>query len=256
MPTQLYFASLNSGSNGNCYYIGNTQDAVLIDAGISCKEIVNRMNRLGLSIGKVRAIFITHEHTDHTRGVEVFSRKYRVPVFITVGTHSAGRLWLDPPLVRNFNSHDEIPIGDLSVYALPKQHDGVDPHSFTVTYKDKCVGVFTDTGEACEHLVRHLKRCQGLFLEANYDPSMLEQGSYPYHLKKRIKGGKGHLSNRQALELFTNFSSPELKVLILSHLSEHNNHPELVYELFSKHARKNLHVEVASRHKESNLFSI
>ena len=254
--TSLYIASINSGSNGNCYYIGNDNDAVLIDAGISRRETERRLARLGLSIGKVRAIFISHEHTDHTRGVEVLSRKHGIPVYITSSTHKAGRLWIEPELVRNFSPHETIKIGDLSVYPLPKQHDGVDPHSFTVSCNGTTAGVFTDIGAACEHVVRHLRRCNAAFLEANYDAAMLEKGNYPLRLKRRIRGGQGHLSNLQALEIFTNFRAPFLKLLVLSHLSAHNNHPRIVQDLFAPYANNGTRIEIASRYQESEVFSV
>ncbi len=256
MTHQLQLASLNSGSNGNCYYIGNETEAVLIDAGISCRETVRRLDRLGLSIEKVKGIFITHEHTDHTRGVQVLSKKHGIPVFITPDTHKAGRLMIDLRHLNHFMAHQPIAIGDLLVHPLPKLHDGVDPHSFTVTFNDLTVGVFTDIGAACEHVVRHLRKCHAAFLEANYDAVMLDSGNYPLQLKRRIRGGKGHLSNKQALDIFTSFRSPDMKLLVLSHLSEHNNHPEIVRSLFSPYGSNGTRIEIASRHQESEVFVI
>ena len=251
----LFISSLASGSNGNCYYIGNAHEAVLIDAGISCRETERRMKRLGLSMQNVRAIFISHEHTDHTRGSEFISRKYNVPVYITTTTHHNSRLNLNPDLVTTFSSQTPVEIGALMVKAFPKRHDASEPHSFTVSGNGITVGVFTDIGTACEHVVRNLSRCHAAFLEANYDEKMLEEGRYPVYLKKRIRGDEGHLSNLQALELFTNFRAPFLSLLVLSHLSAENNHPQLVYDLFTKHAN-GTQIVVASRYKETELFSI
>ena len=251
----LHLSSLNSGSNGNCYYIGNNHDAVLVDAGISCRETEHRFERLGLSIRKIRAIFISHEHTDHTRGVSVLSKKYRIPVFITAATHQNSRLWLDPQLVNSFTTHEPLRIGSLTVIPVPKLHDGTDPHSFTVTGNGITVGVFTDIGLACEHVIRHFGRCHAAFLEANYDETMLKKGTYPEFLKNRIRGGVGHLSNIQALELFTSHRAPFLKLLMLSHLSEQNNRPWIVHELFAPHAN-GTRIVVASRYEESKLYSI
>jgi phosphoribosyl 1,2-cyclic phosphodiesterase len=251
----ICLASLNSGSNGNCYYIGNDRDAVLIDAGISCRETGHRMAALGLSIHKVRAIFITHEHTDHTRGAEVLSGKHRIPVFITPATHRKSRLYLDPKLVRPFSAHEPVAVGSLTVLPVPKQHDGVDPHSFTVTCNGLTAGVFTDIGEACENITRQIGQCHAAFLEANYDEKMLEEGRYPVYLKRRIAGSHGHLSNRQALEVFTLHRAPFLKLLVLSHLSAMNNHPGIVQELFSPHAN-GTRIAIASRHEASEVFRI
>lgn len=251
----LYLSSLNSGSNGNCYYIGNDHDAVLIDAGISCRETERRMTRLGLSISKVRAIFISHEHTDHTNGAEVLSRKHRIPVFITSLTKSNSRLSLPPILVKTFTDQDPIHIGDLTVNAFPKLHDGIDPHSFTVTYNGITAGVFTDIGTSSEQLIHHVSRCHAAFLEANYDETMLDEGRYPIYLKRRIRGDKGHLSNHQALEIFKNHCSPFMKLLILSHLSAQNNRPQIVRDLFAPYAN-GTHIAVASRYEETEVFCI
>ena len=251
----LYLSSINSGSNGNCYYIGTDHDAVLIDAGISCRETERRMARIGLSMEKVRAIFISHEHNDHTRGVEVLSRKHQLPVYITTQTHRKSLLWIDPLLLRPFKPHEPVSIGSLTVIPFPKRHDGIDPHSFTVTGNGITAGVFTDIGAACPHLVRNLKKCHAAFLETNYDEIMLEEGSYPLRLKRRIRGGHGHLSNRQALDIFLGYRAPFLRLLLLSHLSENNNHPQIAYDLFAPHAN-GTRIAIASRNEESELFCI
>jgi phosphoribosyl 1,2-cyclic phosphodiesterase len=253
--SQLCLSSLNSGSNGNCYYVGDDHDAVLIDAGISCRETEYRMRRLGLSLAKVRAIFISHEHTDHTRGVEVLSRKHRIPVYITPATHLSSRLRLDPHFLHPFSAHEELHFGSLTVKAFSKQHDAADPHSFTVTGSGITVGVFTDIGSVCEQLIHHFGQCHAAFLEANYDETMLEEGRYPYFLKKRIRGEKGHLSNMQALDLFNSYRSPFLELVVLSHLSEQNNHPQIITGLFSPHAN-GTRVAIASRYGESEVFSV
>ena len=251
----LSIASLNSGSNGNCYYIGNTKEAVLIDVGLSCRETEIRMKRIGLSIQKVKAIFISHEHTDHIKGLSVLCKKYQLPAFITEPTLTNSRLKIDKHLTRSFKNGGSILVGDLSVSAFQKQHDAIDPFSFVVSSEGINVGVFTDIGRCCENLCEHFKICHAAFLEANYDETMLEQGGYPQHLKNRIRGGKGHLSNRQALELFIAHKPAFMSHLFLSHLSRDNNDPKLVHELFSKHSA-GTHIEIASRYKETEVFHI
>ena len=251
----LYLASLNSGSNGNCYYIGSESEAVLIDAGISCRETEHRMGRLGLTLGRVKAIFITHEHTDHTRGVEVLSRKHKIPVYITAATRQNSRLYFEPDLVNSFTAGVPVCIGEMSVQPFPKWHDASEPHSFTVSAQGLTAGVFTDIGASCENVTRNFTKCQAAFLESNYDEEMLENGRYPLHLKRRIQGMEGHLSNIQALDLFTAHRSPGLQLLLLSHLSAENNRPRLVHELFSKHA-KGTKIVVASRYEETGVFCI
>jgi phosphoribosyl 1,2-cyclic phosphodiesterase len=251
----LFITSLNSGSNGNCYYIGNDREAILVDAGISCKETEKRMRRLGLSMDKVKAIFISHEHTDHIKGVQVISKKYQLPVYITNDTLVNGGLSLSEQVVLSFKAYVPVQIGDIFVTAFPKFHDAAEPHSFIVAFNDIRIGVFTDIGAPCDHLINHFKQCHAAFLEANYDEEMLANGKYPYYLKKRITGGHGHLSNKQALELFKTHKPAFMTHLLLSHLSKDNNNPELVLELFNQHAGST-RIIIASRHEETEIYQI
>ena len=252
----LYITSLNSGSNGNCYYVGNENEAVLIDAGISCKETEIRMLRLGLSMLKIKAIFISHEHSDHIRGVCVMAKKYQIPVYITPGTLLNCKFnKLHPELIRHLSSHETTTIGTLKIKAFPKLHDAIEPHSFLVSCGETKVGVFTDLGAVCEELTAHFKQCHAAVLEANYDEDMLRNGGYPYYLKRRITGGHGHLSNKQALELFTNHKPAYMTHLLLAHLSKDNNSPELVQQLFDVHA-DGTEIIVASRHEETPVYAI
>ncbi len=250
----LFIASLNSGSNGNCYYIGSSHDAVLIDVGISCRETEKRMKALGLNIKNVRAIFVSHEHGDHIKGVSTLANKYSLPVYITGKTALQG-----PRLIRHlsmsFIANETVQTGDLTIIPFRKQHDAADPHSFVIESKGTRIGVFTDIGEVCSEVIRYFGTCHAAFLEANYDEKMLEQGRYPIHLKNRIRGGHGHLSNRQALELFLQHRSPQLSHLLLSHLSKENNSPELAMELFAPHAN-GTEVLVASRYTHSAVYEI
>ena len=251
----LFIASLASGSNGNCYYIGNSETAVLIDAGISCRETETRMQRLQLSMQKVKAIFVSHEHSDHIQGVCVLSKKYKLPVYITPPTLQGCGNGFENVTAQAFVPHQPIDIGGLQIKAFPKWHDAAEPHSFIVSNEEITIGVFTDIGSPCHHVVHHFKQCHAAFLEANYDETMLAQGRYPQHLKKRISGKEGHLSNRQALELFIKHKPPFMSHLFLSHLSKENNHPQLVKELFDTHAG-NTQIVVASRYKETDVFEI
>lgn len=251
----LYIASLNSGSNGNCYYIGNNNEAVLIDAGISCRETEKRMKRLGLLMNKVKAIFVSHEHTDHISGIPVLSKKFQLPVYITSSTLKFSGLSIEQHLVNSFCAHQIINIGALSITPFPKSHDACDPHSFIVSCNGVHIGIFTDIGLACEHVIKHFQQCHAAFLEANYDEVMLTSGSYPYHLKKRIRSSDGHLSNDDALQLFIAHKPAHMTHLILSHLSKNNNRPELVEEIFNKHAGSTK-IIVASRYRETEVYTI
>src|SRR6186997_120385 len=251
----LQIASLNSGSNANCYYIGNKNEAVLIDAGLSCRETDKRLKRLGLDITLVKAIFISHEHADHIAGLPVLSKKYKLPVYITQNTLRNCNFEIGNDLTYSFIHNKPVSIGELSIIPFIKSHDANDPHSFIVSNNTVHVGVITDIGYACKHVIKHFKLCDAVFLESNYCEQMLEDGSYPLHLKRRISSKKGHLSNDQALELFLKHKPGSLQLLILSHLSQNNNHPEIVNKLFMQHAG-GVKIVIASRYKESELFSI
>jgi phosphoribosyl 1,2-cyclic phosphodiesterase len=251
----LYIASINSGSNGNCYYIGNDTEAVLIDAGISCRETEKRMRRLGLLMNKVKAIFVSHEHSDHIAGIPVLSKKFQLPVYITTNTLKFSGLIMEQQLVNSFCAYQTINIGSLSITAFPKLHDACDPHSFIVTNNSIQVGIFTDIGTACEHVTKHFKQCHAAFLETNYDEEMLTNGKYPYHLKKRIRSNDGHLSNDEALQLFIAHKPSCMSHLILSHLSKNNNSPELVLQLFNRHSGTTK-IIVASRYHETEVYKV
>ncbi len=251
----LFVASLNSGSNGNCYYIGNQEEAVLIDGGISCREIEKRLKRLELAIQKVKAVFVSHEHGDHIHGVAALAKKHRLPVYITPGTLRNGNLILKEDQTFSFQAYEPVQIGTLTVTPFPKFHDAIDPHSFMVSGNGVNVGVFTDIGISCAHVVAHFKQCHAAFLEANYDEDMLENGRYPLSLKNRIRGGNGHLSNRQAMELFLEHRPPFMSHLFLAHLSRNNNAPEIVENLFSG-LTDQTKIIIASRDKETSLYHI
>lgn len=251
----VYFSSLNSGSNANCYYVSNGDAAVLIDAGLSCRETEKRMNRLGLEMGKVKAVFISHEHSDHINGLEVLSRKHKLPVYISQKTLANSNLSIDQSLVRYFKKDDTVSVDQLQIKCFSKSHDAADPYSFMISSQNINVSVITDIGYACKQVLNYFQQSHVVFLESNYCETMLANGDYPYHLKRRISSDEGHLSNAQALELFLNYRTTQLSHLILSHLSKNNNTPETVDALFKPHAG-NTNVIVASRYEESPLFSI
>ena len=251
----LYITSLNSGSNANCYYVGNDDEGVLIDAGLSCRETEKRMKQLGLLMEKVKAIFVSHEHSDHITGVPGVSKKYQLPVYITEATFRNSKIPIEAHLIFSFKHTKPVVIGGLSILPFRKSHDANDPHSFMVSGKGINVGVITDIGYACKRVLKYFSQCHAAFLESNYCDAMLGNGNYPYHLKKRISGDEGHLSNAQALDLFLNYKSPDLQLLVLSHLSKNNNKPELVEQLFTPHAGKT-RIVVASRYEASEVFEI
>jgi phosphoribosyl 1,2-cyclic phosphodiesterase len=256
----LKIASIASGSNGNCYYLENDNDAILIDAGISTKQIVVRMANLGLSMSKVKGVFISHEHTDHVRGVDVLSRKYSIPVFMTQKTYSSYGKTIKDSLLNFFSPGQTVEFGNIHVKPFLKSHDAAEPCSFSVSSESRNVAVMTDIGLQCSNIIAHIKDADAIFLESNYDDDMLKTGHYPAFLKARISSNLGHLSNTQAGLIALEHASTRLKHVVLSHLSENNNTPELAFHTFNNliKQRKDLKPElfIASRHKESSLVSL
>lgn len=224
--------ALASGSNGNCYYVGNEKDAVLIDAGLSAKQILIRIQEAGLQSSKIRAIFISHEHSDHVRGVRVLSNKLGIPAWFSQGTLNAVPENERPDQCSVFTPDKSFSISSFIIHPFLKNHDAAEPCSFRIEHDDWQIGVFTDIGEPCERVKHHLKKCHAVFLETNYDEKMLWDGPYPYLLKRRVASPVGHLSNDQAFELVRDHAGPELVHVFLSHLSGENNRPELAEEKF------------------------
>jgi phosphoribosyl 1,2-cyclic phosphodiesterase len=251
----LFIASLNSGSNGNCYYIGNEEEAVFVDAGLSCRETELRMKRLGLNMSRIKAIFISHEHSDHIDGVAGLVAKYQIPVYFSQSTLKKAGFGKIRKFVFHFTPQQPVMIGNLRITAFQKIHDACDPHSFIVSASKTNIGVFTDIGQPCDQLIYYFKQCHAAFLESNYDEDMLEKGRYPVYLKNRIRGGSGHLSNSQALELYIKHRPSFMSHLFLSHLSRENNSPELVENLFTS-VPTDTRVIIASRYQESALYQI
>ncbi len=251
----LEICAIASGSNGNCYYIGNEKDAVLIDAGISCKQIVQRMKERKLQPSKIKAVFITHEHSDHLSGARVFGKKMHVPVYITPRTYYSAYKNQRPDVPKFFNPGDKIEVDEFKVHSFLKSHDASEPCSFRVQYHEKSVGVFTDIGEPCENVKQQLNQCDALFLESNYDEKMLWEGSYPWFLKRRVASEVGHLSNFQAFELLQNHSGDNLRCVFLSHLSKENNTPEIALQSML-HLKHRFEFRLTSRFDASDIFKI
>lgn len=251
----LSVCSLNSGSNANCYYIGTDTEAILVDAGLSCRETERRMKKQGLAMEHIKALFISHEHSDHITGLASLSRKYRWPVYITPGTLQYCSVPVEEELVCSFTAGVPVQIGAITVMPFTKSHDAADPHSFLVSAGGVHAGVFTDIGYSCKELIHYFKQCHIAFLESNYCEVMLAEGHYPAQLKRRISGRKGHLSNTQALELFVQHRPRHLQHLVLSHLSKNNNDPDLVNRLFREKAG-DVQITVASRYEASPVIHI
>ncbi len=251
----IEICALASGSNGNCYYIGTNDDAILIDAGLSFKQILKRMEARAIDPAKIRALFVTHEHGDHVRGARIMGKKLDIPVYMTTGTFdSVFRTWR-PLSYIPVENNVPVEVGAFTIFPILKNHDAAEPTSFRIEHQGLNIGVFTDIGSPCDNVKDHLKQCHALFLEANYDHKLLKDGPYPYYLKVRIDSEVGHLSNIQAFELLKEHAHPNLQCVFLSHLSAENNTPELALEEF-KPLAGNYHIKLTDRFAASELYTI
>ena len=254
MP-MLKICAIASGSNGNCYYIGNEKDAVLIDAGISYRQIITRMNSRNLDPAKLKAVFISHEHSDHMRGARVLEKKLNIQVWLTSKTYYISYINLLPANPRFFSPGSIIAVEEFKIHSFLKNHDAAEPCSFRIEYRDKNIGVFTDIGEPCSNVLSHIKHCDALFLESNYDEKMLMEGGYPYYLKQRIASSKGHLSNMQALQVLEKFAGTSLSCVFLSHLSADNNRPWLAMETMNP-LKSKFEIRLTSRTEAAELYTL
>ena len=228
--------SIASGSSGNCIYVGDGDTHLLVDAGISGKRIEAGLNQNGLKTADVDGILITHEHSDHISGLGVLARRYGIPVYATKETireirrvKSLGEL--DPKLFVPILPDREFQIEELRVQPFSISHDAANPVAYRISNdKKENVAVATDMGTYDDYTIRNLSGLKALLLEANHDVNMLETGSYPYPLKRRILGDRGHLSNELSGRLLTKILHDGLKYIFLGHLSKENNYAELAYE--------------------------
>lgn len=231
----LRFASLGSGSRGNATLIQTTgnpsaRTTVLVDCGFPARELGQRCEQLGLDPADIDAILVTHEHGDHIRGVGPVARKYKLPVWMTHGTHRAYDCGELPERIL-FGSHDgSFCIGELDVTPVPVPHDAREPCQFIFASAGRRLGLVTDLGSITPALINALDGVDALLLECNHDPVMLANGPYPPSLQARVGGNYGHLSNQQAAQLLARLDHARLRHLVAAHLSEKNNAPELARE--------------------------
>ena len=225
----LRFTLLGSGSSGNAILIETDAHKILIDNGLSFKQLSQRAERAGSSIHDLNAVFITHEHTDHVAGIGVLTRKMPVPIYITPATMAAlpKNIGTVEP-IRFFESGETIDLKGLQIQSFAISHDAVDPVGFTVTYQGTKLGFAADMGH-CSQLVRNrLQGCHAILLEANYCPDMLRLGDYPPKIQQRIRSRNGHLSNQDMASLLNDIRHDQLQQVVLVHISENNNHPDKV----------------------------
>ena len=218
----MKFASLGSGSRGNATLVQHEDCLLLVDCGFSTRETEARLARLDIRAEQISAILITHEHRDHCSGVARLSRKYRIPVYLTRGTHSSGR-FKGAAACEYFRSDEPFDIGPLRVEPLAVPHDALEPCQFVIAAASQRLGILTDIGSITPAVVAHYQSCQGLLLECNYDWQMLQEGPYPASLKRRVGGDRGHLSNAQAAALLAQLDHHCLQHLVVAHISAKNN---------------------------------
>lgn len=250
---------LGSGSKGNCTYIEFGSTRILIDAGFSGKEIERRLAAINRSAEGLTAIFVTHEHNDHIAGVGVLSRRYGLPVFINNGTYQAAHRKLGKlTMLESFTTGEVVTVDELQVHPFSIVHDAADPVGFVIRTDKFCVGYCTDTGQITKLINYHLQSCSLLILEANHDPQMLKNGPYPIALKQRIQSKKGHLSNNEAVMFASRLAQGGLQNLVLAHISETNNHYDLVLSEAKKAfvGCRNMEMHLAFQNQPSPLISV
>ncbi|HTZ18103.1 MAG TPA: MBL fold metallo-hydrolase [Dissulfurispiraceae bacterium] len=249
--------SLQSGSNGNCIYVETSGVRLLFDAGLSGVDAERRLAAYGRKIREVDAVIISHDHSDHVRHAGTFQRKFGLPIYITRDTldvalarHRLGRL----SNVRHFNAGEPIRIGDVTIQTIPTPHDGADGVVFVIECCNKKLGIMTDLGHVFDGLRREIPNLDAVFIESNYDPTMLTKGPYPSYLKKRISGPRGHISNFEAADLL--LSGKRLKWACLSHLSHHNNYPALAIKTHRAILPESLTLHLAGRSEATAVLGI
>ena len=225
----LRFASLGSGSKGNATLVSDGESHVLVDCGFALKEAERRLARLGVHPSQLDAVLVTHEHGDHIRGVGPLARRYQLPVHITPGTWLSGKLgrlpqchWITPQAA--------FQVKGFSIEPVTVPHDAREPVQFTISAAGRRLGLLTDLGHPSDHVCQAFTGCDALVLECNHDVKMLAEGPYPPSLKRRVGGDWGHLANVQAATLLKRTGLDRLQHIVCSHLSEHNNRPELALE--------------------------
>ncbi len=230
----LDFYSIASGSSGNCIYVGTDKVSVLIDAGISCKRITDALKQIDRSPKDLTAILVTHEHSDHISGLGVLSRKTHIPIYATAATirqilrySPLGKV--DEELFHPIEADQPFTIGDMKAEAFHISHDAADPVGYRIDAGNKAVAVATDLGCYNRYTLNHLRNLDAVLVEANHDENMVQVGPYPYPLKQRILGEKGHLSNTTSAMLLSQLLNDHMKMAYLGHLSKTNNYAQLAY---------------------------
>ncbi len=218
----MRFASLGSGSQGNATLVSCQGETVLVDCGFSLREVESRMRHLGVDPASLLAVLVTHEHSDHIRGIGPLARKYKLPVFMTAGTSASGRLG-KLSLERIIAPGEPFAVGGFDILPVAVAHDAAEPSQFVFQRLGRKLGLLTDLGSITAQVVEAYQACDGLLVEANHDPVMLACGPYPASLKRRVAGQWGHLSNAQTQSLLQQLDISRLQHLVIGHISQTNN---------------------------------
>ena len=258
-----------SGSSGNCIYIGSDDTHILIDAGISRKKIEEGLNSIDVSLKDIDAVFVTHEHIDHIKGLGVMSRKDGIPIYSTDGTingikaaTSLGNI--DSDYYHIIEADTDIHLKDMTIHSFSVSHDANEPVAYSVYCDNNKASVITDLGYYDDYIIDNLENSDMMLVEANHDINMLQIGSYPYYLKQRILGNKGHLSNELSGRLLCDILHDNLKHIMLGHLSKENNYARLAYETVklevtladNEYKGEDLNMFVASRESVSDIINV
>lgn len=246
------FCPLASGSKGNCLYIGSQTTRVLIDAGISAATVFERLAEVGIDPQTIQAILITHEHSDHIKGLAPLAFKLKVPVLANSETAKGIYAALgEGPRFKIFTTGETFQFGDLIVHPFSIPHDTLDPVAFTIQVGLIKLGICADIGHITSLVRKHLENCDYLYIEANHQPSMVHASNRPNHLKQRILGKQGHLSNEDCAALLTSIFHPGLKHVHLAHLSSECNAEEVALQVVTDRlSAKNQSVEISIAYQD------
>ena len=260
----IRFYSLSSGSSGNCYYLGNEDHGILVDAGISSLSIRRFMGKIGLDPGKLMGVLVTHNHTDHTRGLEVLTRRNHLPVYTTVNVWKSiarppGRL--QGSALREISLGEKFQLAGFVIEAFEVSHDAPETIGFHISGGGEKITIVTDLGHISENSAKYIRDANILVIESNYDENMLSEGSYPPFLKRRIESHRGHLGNLQASSFIAENFNSALKVIGLAHLSKNNNTPGLALQALHTAMEERgvkingrQHIKVLSRNTPTEIF--